>query len=101
MKIDALDVVKGNEIITKRDAAGRGGRIDLNVLITAKTEQVGDRLAHLGHRQRLTNRGLNQAVDHRLVDRSPFGDDPNFRDALADESAGDCLGVEWPRTKCD
>ena len=75
--------MKRDQFVHKRDARANGGRVHANVFVQRKTEQVGDRLPHRSHRQRVSRCGFDQRGEAIVGDWTSLGLHRDRGDGLA------------------
>ena len=61
---------------------------------------MGQRLAHVAHRQRLADRGFYQAGDETIVNGPPFLLDPNLSDERSRLGEGRRLAMRIQHARC-
>ena len=89
--IEHLDSSRGaqrHQVVPQADTLRRGGGTDANVDEVAQTEQMGEALADLPHRQRLAGTGLDEVEQGGLVEGPPVAEEPDLRDRLSRERRG-------------
>ena len=83
-ELHALHAMNGNQVVAQPDAFPFGECLDLDVLVSAKAEEVRDRLADFGHRQRFAGGRFDQRLHGRVLGFEPFDDDFSGDDLFAD-----------------
>src|SRR5581483_9142324 len=76
--------VHRRQLVAERHPAAIEGGVDANAFETAEAEQVRDALANGGHRQRLTDGGLDHLRQRRVGGLAALDDEMHRADRLAD-----------------
>ena len=82
-KFDGSHMVQRYEIVDEQNTAASRTRADLNVLVTAQTEQVTDRFTHVPHLERLPDARFDQLQNGGFGDLTVLLLDPHLCDGMS------------------